>query len=337
MKRESICRMAFAVLVAIVMLSTQSRAQDGDKNFKVGDRIEYQDNSKYDPPTSSYPVVWKKGTVIKLYPDTEQALIRWDKDPNYPNGWEQAYSIDKVRHITARPPVNPPVGDNDNKDNNVVPPAREPAGNGKGVMTHEEILGYMLSHGFINGQPKRDVQVCKDLIEQIKLRGVTSRLEVYKDDLSPYYSNGCVVYDDVVAATTCNIGTPTTNNWLFDTWMIYVIGGTVDTAPGDGYIYRKNESIAKMGFLTINSNGTYTWKVYPSDPPASYLKGTWRNATKVEMGLQGGAGIVLHQGQRGADWIMYKLMDPAKSSTAERVEVENMEGRGGDRFIGWRR
>ncbi len=76
--------------------------------------------------------------------------------------------------------------------------------------------------------------------------------------VSPIDSNGGGTFDtDVVGAAKYNVGPPTPFAWPAGTWLRYVIGGTVDAAPGDGYIYRKNESIAKLGFLNINGNGTY--------------------------------------------------------------------------------
>jgi hypothetical protein len=171
----------------------------------------------------------------------------------------------------------------------------------------------------------------------IKQRGVEEQLDVHKDDLSPFADNGC--YNerstDVVGASQSNIGAPTTMDWLNGTWVMYVIGGTVDTAPGDGYIYRKNESLAKLGFLTIDGGGTYTWKVDPTDPPAKYVKGTWRKATPEEMRVQGGAGLVLQHAAEGADWIVFKYMDPFNK--ADRVDVEHMQYRGAYRRIGWRK
>jgi hypothetical protein len=171
MKQTNLPRMVLAVLIMIVLLPTRSRAQDGDQNFKVGDRIEYKDNGKF------------------------------------------------------------------------------------------------------------------DLVELIKRRGVKERLEATNGD--PFGENGCnnATETDVIGATKRNLGAPTPINWLAGTWIMYVVGGTVDKAPGDGYIYRKNESIARLGFLNVNGNGTYIWKVNPSDPPAKYVNGTWRNATKEEMGI----------------------------------------------------
>ena len=333
MVKTNFRRIVFAVFIMIVMLPMQSWAQDGDKNFKVGERVEYREGY---PPRE----VWHEGTIVKLYsPEDKQVLVHWDPRPDYApythNGvsiYEQAYSIDSVRHIKTHPADKPVVENGGPKKVET----KQPEDGGKGLMTHEEILGYLRTHGYVNGQHKNDRQVCIDLIEQIKRRGVTSRLEVYKDDLSPIYSNGCGIADtDVEGATEYNVGTPTTVDWLSGTWLMYVIGGTVDTARG-GYIYRKNESIAKLGFITINGNGTYTWKVNPWDTPAKYVKDTWRMATKEEMKLQGGTGIVLHNGEQGADWIVYKYMIPDPSKI-ERIDVQHITSRGGMRRIGWRK
>jgi hypothetical protein len=327
--------MACAVLMIIALLSVQSTAQDGVDSYKVDERVEYK--------ASSYPESWKEGTIIKLYPEYKQVLVRWDANPNYPNGYEQAYGISDVRHIKNTD--KPPVKENPNAKQTPVNPVDsvkrdETVNNGgdsKGLMTKEEILGYMRTNGYVNGRPKKDPQVCKDLIAQIKRRGVVEPLQAGKDDLSPIADNGCYSSDetDVGKATEYNIGKPTTIDWLSGTWIMYVVGGTVDTAPGDGYIYRKNESLAKLGFLTIKGDGTYIWKVNPSDPPAKYVKGTWRKATKEEMKLQGGAGIVLEKAAEGRDWIAYKYMD--KFNKAERIDVQDLQYRGAYRRIGWRK
>jgi hypothetical protein len=205
-------------------------------------------------------------------------------------------------------------------------------------MSKAEILGYMRSHGYANGQPTKNVQVCKDLIEEIKRRGVEEPLSQRMDDLSPIADNACFGANntDVAKASQANIGAPISADWLFGTWKTYVLGGTVDTLHSDGYIYRRNESLARLGFVTINANGTYTWKVNPSDTPASYLKGTWRAATATEMDLQGGAGIVLEHGPDGLDWRATKYMDPVNPKMADRVEIEEFGYGGSSRRIGWR-
>jgi hypothetical protein len=208
---------------------------------------------------------------------------------------------------------------------------------GAGVMTKEELIGYMRTHGYVNGQPKHDAQVCKDLVAQIKRRGVKQRLEVGKDDLSPFADNGCFNENDtdVVGATQLNIGPPTTLDWLYGTWGMTLYSGPNKYVNLESRTVTTVDAFAKLGSLTINGNGTYTWKVDPSDPPAKYVKGRWRKATPEEMGLQGGAGIVLQNAAEGADWIVFKYMDPFNK--AERVDVQDLQYRGAHRRIGWRR
>ena len=319
MTKTNFRRIAFAVFIMIVLLPIQSWAQDAVSSYKVGQRVEYKD--------TYYSTVWHEGTVVSLNPRDEQVVIRWDPRADYPSYthdgvsiYQQSYSMDSVRHIaqpvTQKPPVNNGGAGNDPVDPPVV-------GDGKGLMTKEEILGYMRTHGYVNGQPKYDQQVCRDLIEQIKRRGVKEPFKYGIDDLEPIVKNGCSSpKDDVVGTANYNLGTPTTPNWLFGTWSVSVSGGILKTAPGDGFLYTTNAVEAQAGFLTINGNGTYNWKV-AGDPPAN-INGTWRNATKKEMGRQGGAGIVLLKGEAGSDWIAFKLMDPNMRHKEDRIEVEGL-------------
>ena len=327
MTKTNFRRIAFAVLIMIVMLPIQSWAQDAVSGYKVGERVEYRDRND--------KIVWFEGTIVRLIPEDKAVLIRLDPRAGYEgfthngvNSFEQAYNMDSVRHIKARTADKPEdknggAGVKDKTDGAKPVNTR----GGTGLMTKEEILGYMKTNGYVNGQPKYDQQVCRDLIEQIKRRGVKESLRgsrtYWTDDLSPITKNGCgSPSDDVIGATSYNIGTPTTLDWLFGPWRLYVFGGTVVTAPGDGYIHTKNEVVGEKGFLTINGNGTYTWKV-AGDPPAN-INGTWRNATKEEMGLQGGAGIVLLKGERGDDWIAFKQMDPNKVHKEEYIQVNGL-------------
>jgi hypothetical protein len=119
-------------------------------------------------------------------------------------------------------------------------------------------------------------------------------------------------------------------------WNMYTFGATVDTVHGDGNLYRQNEYVSgKYGFITIRANGTYTWKVTPADPPARYIKGTWRNATKEEMGLRGGAGIVLQKAAVGSDWIVYKYLD--EKYMPGGIDVRELPSQsGGNRTRGWK-
>ena len=347
MTKTNFSRIAFAVLIMIVLLPIQSWAQADVNSYKVGERVEYND----DP----YNPVWYEGTVVRLSPEYKQVIVHWDPRADSPtytkNGvsiFQKAYSISDVRHIKARgddkakdkkddadATINP--ADNAEKDKTEEAKTADIQG-GTGLMTKEEILGYMKTNA--TPSTRYDQQVCRDLIEQMKRRGVVEPFKYGSqgDDRSPLISNGCTNGSaDVAVAADLNLGTPTTLDWLSGTWVMNVIGGVVYTAPGDGNLYRKNESFARLGFLTINGNGTYTWKVSPPDPPAKYVKGTWRNATKKEMGLQGGAGIVLLKAAEGYDWIAFKNQAMSAEFKADRIAVDELQYRGSYRRTGGRK
>jgi hypothetical protein len=275
-------------------------------------------------------------------------IVRWDPRDDYPSythdgrsTYEQAYALDAVRHLGAAAAGTAPAAPAAAAPQ-VAASARLPAPAGTQPasagppLAKQEIIGYMRARAYAGDQPTHDVNVCRALVELIKARGVEAPLQPGYDDLAPFADNGCYAAQDtdVVAATRSNIGAPVATNWLMGTWAMYVLGGTVDFAAGDGWVYRKNESLAKLGALTLNADGSYVWKVEPGDPPEKYVRGRWRAATASEMNVQGGAGIVLLHAAEGADWIVFKYMDA--SNKAERVEVEHLQSRGAYRRIGWR-
>ena len=194
MTKTNFSRIAFAVLIMIVLLPIQSWAQADVNSYKVGERVEYND----DP----YNPVWYEGTVVRLSPEYKQVIVHWDPRADSPtytkNGvsiFQKAYSISDVRHIKARADdkakdkkddadatINP--ADNAEKDKTEEAKTADIQG-GTGLMTKEEILGYMKTNGFVNGVAKYDQQVCRDLIEQIKRRGVKEVLNIGIDDVSP--------------------------------------------------------------------------------------------------------------------------------------------------------
>ncbi|HEY6230810.1 MAG TPA: hypothetical protein VIW64_06085, partial [Pyrinomonadaceae bacterium] len=182
--------------IALAILPISARVQE--PTFTVGEHVEYKDKSW---PTE----VWKEGTVVKVMPEYHQVLIRWDPRDDYPsythNGvsiYEQAYNMDSVRPIKAKSENKPQAngaGTNAARNGgNETKPVDDHAANigaGGGLMSKQEILGYMKTHGYANGQPKHDLQVCRDLIEMMKKRGVQEPLRAGTDDLSPINDNGC--------------------------------------------------------------------------------------------------------------------------------------------------
>ena len=334
------------ILISLLSLTFGSAVAQQPMQFKVGQRVEYKDKS--------YPAeVWKTGTVVKVMPEYHQVVVRWDPRDDYPsythNGvsiYEQAYNMDSVRPI--KPKANDQaVTNNGTAANNVangsnetnpitaVPRTVNNAGGG-GLMSKQEIFDYMKTHGYANGQPKHDLQVCKDLIEMMKKRGVREALDAGKDQdgINMINANGCAGAQntDVTEASVANIGVPPTINWLAGTWTLTVFGDTVYSAPGDGYIYKQGPKTATQGSLSISTNGTYTW----NDGKGQPVKGAWRNATPEEMKVQGGAGIVLQHAAQGRDWIVFKYQSRVPNKT-ERIEVEDLQYGGSSRWIGWRK
>ncbi len=139
----------------LVLASAQTRAQDNANSYHVGERVEYK--------ASSYPETWMQGTVIRVYPQYNQLLIRWDPRPDYPqythNGvstYEQGYNISDVRHIKVggnektAPDNRGNALPNRNADSNREGLDRAEATaprTGTGLMTPREILDYMRTYG----------------------------------------------------------------------------------------------------------------------------------------------------------------------------------------------
>jgi len=203
-------------------------------------------------------------------------------------------------------------------------------------MSKQEIIDYMKTHGYVNGQPTHNLQVCKDLIEMMKKRGVKEALEAGKDydGLQLINGNGCAGANDtdVTKASMLNQGVPPTINWLAGTWTLTVFGDTVYSAPGDGYIYKQGAKTGTQGGLTISANRSYSW----NDGKGQVIKGAWRNATEQEMDLQGGTVIVLQKAAQGRDWIVFKFQSRVPNKT-DRINVEDLESRGSSRWMGWRK
>ncbi len=89
--------------------------------------------------------------------------------------------------------------------------------------------------------------------------------------------------------------------WFLGRWSLTIVAPTVDRAKADGYLYRREESGARMGFVQIDPDGTFTWKVLPSDPASAWIRGRWRPASASEPGAR----VVLLGGEDRRDWVVY--------------------------------
>lgn len=292
------------------------------------------------------------GTIVKVTPEYHQVVVRWDPRDDYPSYthdgksiYEQGYSMNDVRPIQPKTDNNAAANNggptNDRRvddERNKNPETTKPGagnGGGTGLMSKQEVIDYMKTHAYVNGQPKHDMQVCKDLIELMKKRGVKEALDIGKDydGIQLINANGCAggLNTDVTEASVLNLGVPPTINWLAGTWTLTKFGDTVYSAPGDGYIYKQGPKMGTQGALTIGTNGSYAW-----NDGTRVIKGTWRNATSEEMKMQGGTGVVLQQAAEGIDWLVFKYQSRVPNKT-ERVQVYDLHAGGSHRWIGWRR
>lgn len=89
--------------------------------------------------------------------------------------------------------------------------------------------------------------------------------------------------------------------WFLGKWNLAIIAPTRDFVGRDGRGYRREEWGARMGFVQINPDQTFTWKVFPSDPEAAWLRGRWRPAEANEPGAR----IVLLGGEDGRNWVVH--------------------------------
>ena len=171
-------------------------------------------------------------------------------------------------------------------------------------------------------------QFCKSLDDLIKTRGVDFTFSYLDASLQPIIQSACFYQPwDVATAIKYNFGAPAPMSFLMGKWTFWVIGGTVDRAHSDGYVYRKEESGAIAGTLQVNGDNTYVWNV----ANRGTINGKWRLPTDAERGLHGGAAIVLLGGENGADWIVYRY-----HGDQQMIEALYVTGGGGMRRLGRR-
>lgn len=268
------CLLAVYVLMAIAV-------GQADK-YKPGDKIEYK-------VMGAYPERWEKGgTYVGSTPGGSQPIIREKPNEFYPEGSRRAAAWDTIRQMAQ--PQNGIEEPNDNP-----PPNPQPDNRCNAILTEDDVLSFLQKN--LGTDPFRDSakkeRIERELASMIRECGVNFRyqtLSPFADKLSKYGATSIVTFPILA-----NFGPPTKQPWYIGTWTNNV----------------QSENFwriiaAKTGFLTISAGGTYTWKLYGTDPPAKYVKGNWRPATAEEMkaSYQGGAGVVLLNGKETYDWIV---------------------------------
>ncbi len=252
-----------------------------DERFKPGDRIWYK--------KTNYPELWEQGVFIKATPNGSQPIIRQMPNEFHKDGYETA-----AQWTTIRPLNDPPL----TAEQIEAKIALAAAKNGEGLMTQDEILGFLKTRVGPNpfANPELE-QIKKELVLTIKRRGLDFRYEALSDFASKAGKFG--LGTEVTFPLRDNFGAPTQQAWLMGEWNLNKISAAVDYVKNDA-LYRQNEfGVKNVGTLTVHTNGSYIWK--SSD---ATVRGNWRKATFAEMKSEGGDGLVLTQAKGGWDWIV---------------------------------
>lgn len=170
---------------------------------------------------------------------------------------------------------------------------------GSGPLSKQQILSYLAANVGTDGMhPKREA-ISKAVVEAIKKRGVNFKSS-WKDipDFIKAGADTTVNY-----AIQDNYGEPVKLNWLIGAWELQFTNAT-------GF-FASRESASKLGFVSIEPSHSFIWKIHEDDPATKWIEGKWREATPEEMKYQGGAGVVLLNGEQGWDWIVHKDMTAA--------------------------
>ncbi len=182
---------------------------------------------------------------------------------------------------------------------------------GSGPLSKQQILDYLTANVGTDGpHPQKDAISAK-VVEAIKKRGVNFKAS-WKDSYSKAGGNTTVGY-----AVQDNYGAPVQQPWLFGAWELQFTNVS-------GF-FASRDSVAKMGFVSIEPGHTYIWKIHQDDPATAWIEGKWREATPEEMKYQGGAGLVLLDGEQHLDWIVHK--DQTSTLPGDWINVADIDSR----------
>lgn len=182
---------------------------------------------------------------------------------------------------------------------------------GSGPLSKQQILDYLAANVGTDGPHPKKEQFCAKVVDAIKKRGVNFKYS-WKDSFSKSGGDQTVVY-----AIQDNYGSPVPQSWLIGAWELQFTNVT-------GF-FASRDSVAKMGFVSIEPGHSYIWKIHQDDPATSWIEGKWREATPDEMKYQGGAGIVLLDGEQHLDWIVHK--DQTSTLPGDWVNVADIDSR----------
>ncbi|CAN5604060.1 hypothetical protein BH10ACI3_BH10ACI3_00020 [soil metagenome] len=296
MESKMVRRILIAAVVLNVPFVLSAVAFAQADQYKPGDKIEYK-------VMGSYPEKWEKdGTYVGTTPGGSQPIIREKPSEFYPDGAQRASDWNSIRPMgkpNAAPPKvthpAPVLAPDDLPANNKFPAGDNDGGGCDSMLSEDDVLSFFqqkLGNDPFKDSAKKE-RVENEMAAKIRDCGVNFRYS----PISPFGNK--LGKFGAISTTTMplerNFGPPTKQAWYIGTW--------INNVQSEDYWMIV---AAKIGFLKISANGSYTWKLYASDPPSKYVKGTWRPATADEMKVsyQGGEGIVLNGAKLGYDWIV---------------------------------
>jgi len=305
---QSIQRSCYVFVVCAIIATALAAVAVAQK---PGDKVEYK--------AQNWPEKWEVGTLIKELPGGKQVLVAEKPNQFYPEGFQRAYALNEIRPI-RQAEEKPAKADAARPGENETPLRDATKDGGPGdvkagtLMTREEILQYLKDR--IGSNPwthPQKPQVVSDLVALIRRRGVSFRDQIGSEFENTLRNSGGNE-TTIPYAIKFNYGAPTTLDWYVGTW------NTSQTSVNSWWLLG-----AKTGFMTINANGTYVWKLYVNDPPAKYVAGAWRKATAEEMAVSyyGGDGIVLLKAKGNTDWMVMK--ERAATMKGDWIQITYLE------------
>ena len=199
-------------------------------------------------------------------------------------------------------------------------PAAPPA-HGQGLMSEQEVLSKLRAQLGDNPWGPNRAQVMSELAAEIKARGLTFHFSADSQFYQEVSKFGAT--SELTRPLYDNYGPPPQRSALLGSWRTEVNAPATYFTKGND-LWRHNAKVEKLGGLTINPAGTYSWTL----STGKTVTGKWRPATPEEMQTAGGEGLVLLGGREGYDWIVTKYRDTlAPNIPTDWITVADLQTR----------
>lgn len=260
--------------------------------------VAWAHNASGDQVEFNYHGEWKVGEVLK----TDQYGLLIQHDTGF--GMAQAYyQANQVRPLGAGSGQGQTQPASSQAQPDEPYPRPTPRLGNTGLMSQQEVLGFLRSQLGDNPWGPNRARVMAELVRQIKARGLdyhhSATPSAYYTELSKYGATS-----EVTRPLGDNYGPPPSRDQLLGTWQTEVNAPHVYYTKGNE-LWRRNDQVQKLGSLSINPEGSYSWK----SVTGQVIQGSWRLATETEMQTAGGEGLVLQRGKSGFDWIVTKYRE----------------------------